>query len=120
MQISTPNAQYQWHQKSHATTGCLYGWDVWQGDWICHFKHVGLQPGHPLSPKACYYGCGVRELRKYTTVPKYFLQMLRQEAKDPKYMWNPCGFICNKNGANKLAIRADLGETMSEKTVSCQ
>ena len=33
-----------------------------------------------------------------------YLQMLRQEAKDPKYMWNPHGFMCNKNGANKLAF----------------
>ena len=49
-----------------------------------------------------------------------FLQMLRQESKEPNYMWNPCGFMCDENAANKLAIRADLDEAMSKKTVSCQ
>ena len=51
---------------------------------------------------------------------KIFLQLLRQESKDPNYMWNPCGFMCDKNGANKLAIRAVLGEAISQKTISCQ
>ena len=49
-----------------------------------------------------------------------FLQMLRQESKEANYMWNPRGFMCDENAANKLAIRAVLGEAMSKKTVSCQ
>ena len=41
-----------------------------------------------------------------------FLKMLRQETKDPNFMWNPCGFMCDENGANKLAIRTVLGQAM--------
>ena len=35
-------------------------------------------------------------------------------------MWNPCGYMCDENGANKLAIRAVFGNAISKKTVSCQ
>ena len=35
-------------------------------------------------------------------------------------MWNPCRFKCNENETNKIAIRAVLGQAMSQKTVSCQ
>ena len=49
-----------------------------------------------------------------------FLKMLRQESKDPKFMWNPHGFMVDENGTNKLAIMAVFGKAMSKKTVSCQ
>ena len=49
-----------------------------------------------------------------------FNKMLKQHTNIPDFTWNPRGFMCDENGANKIAIKRVLGENVARCTVSCQ
>ena len=49
-----------------------------------------------------------------------FNKMLKQHTKNLDFTWNPRGFMCDENGANKIAIKCVLGENLARHTVSCQ
>ena len=49
-----------------------------------------------------------------------FNKMLKQHTNNPDFTWNPRGFMCDENGANKIAIKRVLGESIAKHTVSCQ
>ena len=86
------------------------------------FKTLTLWTYHPIARKVlCLAKMEVENENTENLVLfwQIFNEMLQKCSNNPKFVFNPTGFVCDENHANWNGIERVFGEAAICKTVSC-
>ena len=73
-----------------------------------------INPVSLITHRLACMDCERENMENVALFLKLFNEILCKVKKDPTFIWSPSGIMVDENGANKNAIRQELGDEMAK------